>query len=323
VSVVLEYEGITKEYRSWLSGRAVHALDNFSLKVEAGEIFGFLGPNGAGKTTAIHLAMGFMRPTHGRGHMLGKPFGDGHTRRRVGFLAENVALYHRPAGHLVGFYGALNGLGGRRLRERTRDVLEAVGLLSEINRNAGKFSRGMLQRVGLAQALVNDPELLILDEPTSALDPLARVTVRELLLEQRNAGKTVFLSSHLLSEVETVCDRVAVLHGGRLVRLGRTADLLESHGETEVVARGIDTSLFPGSIRDNGVVSFDVSLPGQRAALERIWAAGGEVVSVNPKRRSLEEIFLEITAEAAKNGSNGNGNARIVADRETTRGGTR
>lgn len=304
---VLEYDGITKEYRSWFSGRTVRALDDFSLRVERGEIFGFLGPNGAGKTTAIHLAMGFMRPTRGHGRMLGRPFGDAHTRRRVGFLAENVALYHRPAGNLVSFYGALNGMHGQRLSDRTREVLGAVNLLSEINRNAGKFSRGMLQRVGLAQALVNDPELLILDEPTSALDPLARVAVRELLLKQRSAGKTVFLSSHLLSEVETVCDRVAVLHGGRLVRLGRTADLLESRGHMEVVARGIDPSIFPGAVRNNGLVSFDVLLSAQRATLERVWAAGGEVVSVNPKRRSLEEIFLEITAEAAKAAGNGNG----------------
>jgi ABC-2 type transport system ATP-binding protein len=312
---VLEYEGISKEYRIWFSGRTVRALDNFSLRVGKGEIFGFLGPNGAGKTTAIHLAMGFMRPTHGHGRMLGRPFGDAHTRRRVGFLAENVALYHRPAGHLVRFYGALNGMHGQLLRERTRQVLGDVDLLSEFNRNAGKFSRGMLQRVGLAQALVNDPELLILDEPTSALDPLARVTVRELLLQQRNAGKTVFLSSHLLSEVETVCDRVAVLHGGRLVRLSKTADLLESRGQLEIVVRGIDPGMFPGAIRNNGVISFDVLLAAQRATLERVWAAGGEVVSVNPKRRSLEEIFLEITAEAAKSSSsNGTHEANVPAE---------
>ncbi|HZU44650.1 MAG TPA: ABC transporter ATP-binding protein [Terriglobales bacterium] len=321
MAAVLEYDGITKEYRSWLSRRTVRALDDFSLRVEAGEIFGFLGPNGAGKTTAIHLAMGFMRPTHGHGQMLGRPFGDAHTRRRVGFLAENVALYHRPAGPLVSFYGALNGMGGPDLRRRTREVLEAVNLLGEINRNAGKFSRGMLQRVGLAQAMVNDPELLILDEPTSALDPLARVAVRELLLKQRNAGKAVFLSSHLLSEVETVCDRVAVLHGGRLVRLGRTADLLESRGHMEVVARGIDPSMFPGAVRNDGLVSFDVVLSAQRATLERIWAAGGEIISVNPKRRSLEEIFLEITAEASKAAANGNGASPTLESRTQTGGG--
>ncbi len=323
MAAVLEYEGITKEYRSWLSRRTVRALDNFSLRVETGEIFGFLGPNGAGKTTAIHLAMGFMRPTHGHGRLLGRAFGDAHTRRRVGFLAENVALYHRPAGHLVRFYGALNGMGGRHLHERTRDVLEEVGLLSEINRNAGKFSRGMLQRVGLAQALVNDPELLILDEPTSALDPLARVLIRELLIRLRESGKTVFLSSHLLSEVETVCDRVAVLHGGRLVRLGRTSDLLESRGQMEIVARGIDPKLFPGAVPSDGVVTFDVLLSAQRAALERVWAAGGEVVSVNPKRRSLEEIFLEITAEAAKSAVHNNGGSQVPVTPGARNGGGR
>ena len=219
---VLEFEKVTKEYRSFASKRLLRALDGFSLSVEAGEIFGFLGPNGAGKSTAIHLAMGFMRPTSGGGRLLGERFGNPGTRRRVGFLAESVALYHRRAERLVRFYGALNGMGGRDLADRAREVLEIVGLQDHANRNAGKFSRGMLQRVGLAQAMVNDPEFLILDEPTSALDPLARVMVRELLLNARNAGKTIFLSSHLLSEVELICDRVAMLHRGKLARLGRT-----------------------------------------------------------------------------------------------------
>ena len=226
----LEFDNVTKEYRSFASKRRLRALDGFSLTVEAGEIFGFLGPNGAGKSTAIHLAMGFMRATSGRGRLLGEPFGHPAAHRRVGFLAESVALYHRPAERLVRFYGALNGMGGTHLENRAREVLEIVGLQDHAYRNAGKFSRGMLQRVGLAQAMVNDPELLILDEPTSALDPLSRVMVRELLLGARNAGKTIFLSSHLLSEVELVCDRVAVLHRGRLVRLGRTADLLRGGG---------------------------------------------------------------------------------------------
>ena len=273
----------------------MRALEDFTLQVEAGEIFGFLGPNGAGKSTAIHLAMGFMRPTRGSGRMLGAPFGHAPTRRRVGFLAENVALYHRQAEFLVRFYGGLNGMSGSDLAKRARDVLQVVGLQDHSNRNVGKFSRGMLQRVGLAQALVNDPELLILDEPTSALDPLARVAVRELLLTARKAGKTVFLSSHLLSEVELVCDRVAVLHRGRLVRMGRTADLLESLGETEIVARGIAATVFPGAVVRDGMVRFSVALGGQRAAFERIWSLGGEIVSLNPVRRSLEEVFLEVT----------------------------
>ena len=247
MAAALEFEGLTKEYRSFPSRRRLRALDNFTLQVEAGEIFGFLGPNGAGKSTAIHLAMGFMRPTSGSGRMLGAPFGRPRTRRRVGFLAENVALYHRRAERLVRFYGALNGLSGPSLTRRAREAIEAVGLQEQSGRNVGKFSRGMLQRVGLAQALVNDPELLILDEPTSALDPLARVVVRELLLAAREAGKTIFLSSHLLSEVELVCDRVAVLHRGKLVRLGRTVDLLQASEQVEVAARGISVDAFAGA----------------------------------------------------------------------------
>src|SRR5580692_10604149 len=292
--LVLEFDNVTKEYRSFANKRRLRALDGFSLTVEAGEIFGFLGPNGAGKSTAIHLAMGFMRPTSGAGRMLGERFGHPGMRRRVGFLAESVALYHRRAERLVRFYGALNGMSGKHLEDRARQVLEIVGLQDHANRNAGKFSRGMLQRVGLAQAIVNDPELLILDEPTSALDPLSRVMVRELL---RNAGKTVFLSSHLLSEVELVCDRVAVLHRGRLARMGRTTDLLQAGDQTEIVVRAIAVTQFKGAVARDGVVSFSVPAPNQREALEKVWNLGGEVVSVNPLRRSLEEIFLEVTAD--------------------------
>jgi ABC-2 type transport system ATP-binding protein len=300
---VLEFDQVTKEYRSFASKRRLRALDGFSLSVEAGEIFGFLGPNGAGKSTAIHLAMGFMRPTSGSGRLLGERFGHPATRRRVGFLAESVALYHRRTERLVRFYGALNGMGGTDLANRARQVLEIVGLQDHANRNAGKFSRGMLQRVGLAQAMVNDPELLILDEPTSALDPLARVMVRELLLSARNVGKTVFLSSHLLSEVELVCDRVAVLHRGRLVRLGRTADLLQVGEQTEVVVRAVAAKDFDGAVARDGIVSFSVPAHMQRAALEKVWNLGGEVVSVNPVRRSLEEIFLEVTADPQSSSS--------------------
>ena len=295
MAAVLEFERVTKEYRSFWGRRSVRALDDFSLSVEAGEIFGFLGPNGAGKTTAIHLAMGFMRPTSGGGRMLGQPFGDAPTRRRVGFLAENVALYHRPAGRLVRFYGQLNGMRDPELARRAREVLEAVDLVEESDRNLGKFSRGMVQRVGLAQALVHDPELLLLDEPTSALDPLARVAVRDLLRRARESGKTVFLSSHQLSEVELICDRVAILHRGRIARMGTTADLLESRDRFEVVARGGNASVFPGAVAANGMATFQVQASSQRAAIERVWSSGGEIVSVNPVRKTLEDIFVELT----------------------------
>jgi ABC-2 type transport system ATP-binding protein len=293
---ILEFDSVSKEYHRLFRPR-IRALDSFSLSIEQGEIFGFLGPNGAGKTTAIHLAMGFMRPSHGRGFMLGKPFGDAPTRRRVGFLAENVALCHMPAERLVRFYGGLNGMRDPRLERRTREVLDLVNLLPEAGRNVGKFSRGMQQRIGLAQALVNEPELLILDEPTSALDPAGRATVRELLAEFRLSGRTIFLSSHLLSEIEALCDRVGILHRGRLVRLERTAHLLESQSQSEILARGVESKDFAGSRNHDGLL-ITVRTPELRPTIERIWSCGGEVVRVNPVRRSLEEIFLELTSDA-------------------------
>jgi ABC-2 type transport system ATP-binding protein len=296
MSLALEYDGITKEYRSWSGRRRVRALQQFSLSVERGEIFGFLGPNGAGKTTAIHLAMGFMRPSSGTGQMLGKPFGDASVRRRVGFLAENVALYHRKAEAAIRFYGGLNGLHGAALEHASRAALQAVDLQAESSRNLGQFSRGMLQRMGLAQALVNDPELLILDEPTSALDPAARVSIRELLLKFRSQGKTIFLSSHLLSEVELICDRVAILSRGRVVSIGTLSAMLETTDQVEIVAQLISPRLFANSTAEGGQIRFAVPKSAQREAIERVWAAGGEVVSVNPVRRSLEELFLELTS---------------------------
>jgi ABC-2 type transport system ATP-binding protein len=300
VPAVLEFDNLTKEYRNFPSRKRFRALDQFSLKVEQGEIFGFLGPNGAGKSTAIHLAMGFMRPTHGSGTMLGEPFGHARTRRRVGFLAENVALYHRRAERLIRFYGALNSMGGSHLKKRAREALYAVGLQDIASRNVGKFSRGMLQRIGLAQALVNDPELLILDEPTSALDPLARVAVREFLLESRQQGKTIFLSSHLLSEVELVCDRVAVLHRGKLMRMGSTHALLQTGEQIEIVVRGLAAETLTGSVAKEGVVTLTVASATQRQALEQIWSLGGSVMSLNPVRRSLEQMFIEVTSGNGK-----------------------
>lgn len=289
----LEFDSISKEYRSFFRVDAVKALDNFSLRVEPGEIFGFLGPNGAGKTTAIHIALGFMLPTQGRGEMLGHPFGHVATRRRVGFLPENVAAYHRPAAALMRFYGALNGLTGRRLRQRTADLMQQLDLEKAQNRNAGRFSRGMMQRLGLAQALVNDPELIILDEPTSALDPLGRITVREILLEARKNGKTAFLSSHLLSEVEQICDRIGIVIRGRVARMGTAAELLEEQDRFVITARGVDALLFEG-IPHNGFIKITVPALRQRSTIEQIWLAGGEVIAINPIRKTLEDLFVEL-----------------------------
>lgn len=294
----LEFHHVSKEYRGWFGGSRVCALDDFSLRVEPGEIFGFLGPNGAGKTTAIHIAMGFMRCTRGSGQMLGKQFGDVRSRSRVGFLAENVAVYHRPVASLVRFYGALNGVRDPQLRHNVREVLSALELTDVADRTSGKLSHGMLQRVGLAQALVNDPELLVLDEPTSALDPAARVAVRELLFALRAAGKTVFLSSHQLSEVELISDRVAIVHRGRIRRLGKTSELLESQERLQVVARGIAVDAFDRATARDGFIILDVPALAQQETIERVWSLGGEIVRVNPLRRSLEQIFMELTRDA-------------------------
>ncbi|HET8889260.1 MAG TPA: ABC transporter ATP-binding protein [Candidatus Angelobacter sp.] len=289
----LEFNNVSKQYRGFFRSQWVTALRDFSLRVEAGEIFGFLGPNGAGKTTAMHLAIGLMFPSSGRGVMLGHEFGHAPTRRRVGFLAENVSLYHRSAAKLVRFYGALNGMKDPHLRQRTIEMLNELDLTEVAGRNAGKFSRGMLQRVGLAQALVNDPELLILDEPASALDPLGRVRVRELLLRAREAGKTVFLSSHLLSEVEQICDRLAIVIKGRVARVGTLAELLEAQDRFVITARGIDALMFEGTPQ-NGFIRITVPALDQRRTIEKIWLAGGEVVAINPVRRTLEDLFVDL-----------------------------
>ncbi len=289
----LVFNDVSKHYRGFFRSQWVTALRNFSLRVERGEIFGFLGPNGAGKTTAMHLAIGLMFPSSGRGEMLGHEFGHAPTRRRIGFLAENVSLYHRSAARLVRFYGALNGMRDPQLRQRTTEMLKEFEITDVADRNAGKFSRGMLQRVGLAQALVNDPELLILDEPASALDPLGRMRVREILLRARDAGKTVFLSSHLLSEVEQICDRLAIVIKGRVARVGTLAELLESQDRFVITAKGIDALMFEGS-QQNGFIKITVPALTQRRTIEKIWLAGGEVIAVNPIRRTLEDLFVEL-----------------------------
>jgi ABC-2 type transport system ATP-binding protein len=293
----LAFREITKEYSS-LVGKRFRALDRFSLAVNQGEIFGFLGPNGAGKTTAIHTALGLLRLTSGSGEMLGRPFGDAGTRRRVGFLAENIAFYPMSPARVLRMCGRLNDVPERAIAERMKELLERTDLASVGRKHVNKFSRGMLQRVGLAQALINDPELLILDEPTSALDPAGRVLVRELLLDLKRRGKTVFLSSHLLSEVEAVCDRVAIIRKGRVIRQGSVSELLERSERFEIAARGVRACNF-ADVRCGNDGNDVITIPAvqQRQAIERIWSAGGEVISVNPVRRSLEELFLELTSD--------------------------
>lgn len=299
----LEFEHVGKCYRS-LFREERWALRDFSLRVESGEIVGFLGPNGAGKTTAINIAVGLVHATSGSGTLLGKRLGEVSARRRIGFLPESPAYYHRSARATLKFCGELNGVREPDLSRRTSELLAAVGLESEAELSVGKFSRGMLQRVGVAQALINDPDLLILDEPTSALDPISRLLVRQLLLDARNRGKSVFLSSHQLSEVESICDRIFFLQAGRIVAAGTTAQLLQSSEACEITVSNANG--LPASASDihrrASQTTFTIPVSEQRAAIEQIWAAGGTLISVTRKTKSLEDVFIDVMTRNGKPG---------------------
>lgn len=296
MAAVIEFDGVSKLYRSLFARQERWALRDFSLQIEAGEIVGFLGPNGAGKTTAIHIALGLCSPTNGSGKLLGHHFGNAAARKRIGFLSETPAFYHQRARDVLKFSGALNGVREPELSRRANELIEAVGLAPDSNRNIGKFSRGMLQRIGVAQALMNDPDLLILDEPTSALDPISRLQVRQVLLDARAKGKTVFLSSHQLSEVELVCDRVIFVRAGEVIASGKMSELTESASEFEIVAEGLASA--PEFAREahqhNGRWTFVVDKQHQQPAIEKIWTEGGRVVSVTPQTRNLEDLFVQL-----------------------------
>jgi len=287
VAAALQFDQVTKKYG------AQTALNALTLSVEPGEIVGFLGPNGAGKSTAIHLAMGFLRPSAGRGTILGKAFGDAATRARVGFLPDSPAFFSGTAGDAIRLAGALSGMRDPQLRMRTDEMLRALNL-DEPHKDVRKFSRGMQQRAALAAALVHDPDVLILDEPTSALDPTGVIEVRELLRAARDAGKAVFFSSHQLSEVEEVCDRVAFLRGGKLERVGTLDELTAVGALVEIVARVPgDVPGFHGEKLSDRRIRFLVPPTEERRCIESIWAHGGELLSVTRQRRSLEELFIE------------------------------
>ncbi len=300
---VISVQGLTKRYGGPRSRDKV-ALQDLTLDVPAGEIFGFLGPNGAGKTTTIKLLLGLIAPTAGTGTVLGCPLGSVEARRRLGFLPESPYFYEYLRGpELLAYYGRLCGLGRAESRRRAEALLRQVGLWESRHLHVRKYSRGMLQRLGLAQALINDPDLVILDEPAGGLDPIGRREMRDALLQLRDQGKTVFLSSHILAEVETVCDRVAILHRGRLVATGRIGELLGGTHEMELTVRGSDGALaghlgrLPGVAIRHGTDATVVVLPAQHLvyqAIDAVREAGGEIVSVLPKRERLEDLFVRL-----------------------------
>jgi ABC-2 type transport system ATP-binding protein len=296
----LTFSAISKQFGSYT---ALHPL---TLSLEPGEILGFLGPNGAGKTTAIHLALGFLRPTSGTGSLLGRPFGDAEARSRLGFVPDVPVFFSESGFRSVELAARLNGVDDPRLAKDIRDLLAAVGLPDE-RKDARQFSRGMQQRLALAQALINDPELLILDEPAAALDPAGVLQVRELLRSARQAGKSIFFSSHQLTEVEHICDRIAFLNQGRLVRCGSLKEFQSESDRVEIEVRGLSLAavdrICPGAASagvNSGSIRLTIPAQQQRGAIEEVWNAGGEIVSLAPLRRRLEDLFLEWSGDRAE-----------------------
>ena len=275
------------------------ALKPLHLRVEEGEIFGFLGPNGAGKTTTLKMLMGLVYPTAGSAQILGMDINDPHMKAQIGFLPEQPYFYdYLTAGELLNYYGQLSGVAPKERKRKVREVLERVGLPDVMRVQLRKFSKGMLQRVGIAQAILHDPRIVFFDEPMSGLDPMGRREVRDLMEELKHEGKTVFFSTHILSDAEALCDRVAIIHLGELQSVGAVADLTSSiEGKIELIWHG---NKVPASLKALGAdchVTGDtvraVLLEGnQDAALEALRREQLRIVSLIPVRTSLEEYFV-------------------------------
>lgn len=301
----IKTEGLTKHFYDPLRRQAVIAVDNLDLVVENSEIFGFLGPNGAGKTTTIKMLLGLIFPTSGQAWVLGNPIGDKKTRARVSYMPENPYFYDYMTGEdLLFFYGGLFGLKGASLKKKVDELLALVGLSEHRRKQLNEFSRGMLQRIGIAQALLNDPDLLILDEPTSGLDPIAHKEVRELLIRLKEQGKTIFLCSHQLSDVEMVCDRVGIMNKGKLVTVGKLEDLLRV-GEMEIAVEGLEPSQLEqvekiasrAYKKDGDYLLYADGEEKAQEIIDFVRSNGGKIISLVPLRRSLEELFVEIIKE--------------------------
>jgi ABC-2 type transport system ATP-binding protein len=297
-------EGLTKHYSVgfWRS-RPYVALDSLTLEVGCGEIFGFLGPNGAGKTTTLKLLMQLIFPTAGRAWILDRPAGDVAMRRRIGFLPENPTFYDNvSAEELLGYFAALFGYRGAERTQRVAALLDEVGLGAERRMQLRKYSKGMIQRVGLAQALINDPEVVFLDEPMSGLDPIGRRHVRDIILRLRDRGATVFFSSHILNDAETMCSRVGIVAAGKLVAAGSVAEMVpfRIRGWDLVLSgmtadRAAALSARGGTATVIGDDRYHVVLPSTTSSEDAIALAksvGAELVSINPVRDTLEDFFL-------------------------------
>ncbi|HEY0871873.1 MAG TPA: ABC transporter ATP-binding protein [Vicinamibacterales bacterium] len=307
-------EDLTKDYAvGFWRRRPYRALDRLSMQVAPGEVFGFLGPNGAGKTTTLKLLMQLIYPTSGRAEILGRPVGDIAVRHRIGFLPENPYFYdYLTAEELLTYFAQLLDVPAADRRARVSRLLDRVGIGRERRFQLRKFSKGMIQRVGIAQALLNDPEVVFLDEPMSGLDPLGRRDVRSLILELRDQGRTVFFSSHILADAEALCSRVAIVAGGRLAAIGRLGELaeFEVRGWELVVGNLTPDALerfrpLTTKVTEIGAGRYTLDLPLTQAPetlIPEIAAAGATVLSLNPLRETLEDFFVQRITEAGTGG---------------------
>jgi ABC-2 type transport system ATP-binding protein len=300
-AAAIEFQNVTKVYRRVFREEQVTALSCVSFEAGAGEVCAFLGPNGAGKTTAINLLMGFHFVDTGEIRVLGCAPGDVRAKEKIGFLPENFAFYkYLTAPKLLRLHLALAG-NGSAAAAQIPELIAKVRLHGYEKLKIGRFSRGMVQRLGLAQALLGDPQLLILDEPTSGLDPAGRREILELLMALKAEGKTVFLSSHVLPEVEQICDRIVIIDRGRLVRAGRLQEMLDTGDRVELVADRITEEIEQAAAARGAVVEHGpqrvrivLNAAGKREMAEALWNGGCDVVSINPLKSSLEEVFLKV-----------------------------
>lgn len=300
--VVLRVAGLAKVFRKPFSRKRVTAVRGLSFEVERGEIFGFLGPNGAGKTTTIKMVMGLIAPTAGTMEILGIRAPSAAVMTKVGFLPENPYVYpYLSPREFVTLCGSLSGLRGKMLRDRVVQVIDRVGVGYAIDRAVRSLSKGMLQRIAFAAALVHDPELLVLDEPMSGLDPVGRKEVRDMIVEEKQRGRTVFFSSHILSDVEMLCDRVCILRRGEVVVAGALRDLLsvgKRHSEVTIVGASdaLRAALRPIARATRAVGELLVmEVEGEGAVrdlVERVLADGARLESIAVKRETLEDLFV-------------------------------
>ena len=299
---IIRIDGLTKVFRRGFFMRRVVALENMNLNIRKGEVFGYLGPNGAGKTTTMKLLLGLIFPTRGKIFLWDKDPSWKRVRAKIGFLPENPYFYdYLKVRELLQFYGRIFGLERHELKKRIGGLLERFGLAKEANTPLRQLSKGNMQRVGLAQALINDPELLILDEPMSGLDPIGRREVRDLMLQLKDEGKTILFSTHILPDVETVCDRVGILANGKMRKVGPLGDLLQPRVIAhEVTTAGIDQETLE-FLKNKGVrlvrgkdreTMMEVKEGDVDETLEILRQRRGKLLSVVPRKETLEEIFL-------------------------------